>query len=364
MTRSSPAPAPHSMKKLRRPGPSPQRGAAALIVVLLLFFIISLVAAYAGRNLIFEQRTSTNQYRATQAFEAAEAGLEWAVAMLNGGRVTADCIPPDPVDVAQPSFRQRYVEVDVTGFGQRHPGALGRRHHGRKAELRAQRRRLELQLPRGRSPDTGDTRRRRRPPGVSRLFRGRRPAPARRGAGGLHRPYQLRRPALRRTWRRHRRRGRRDRERGRRVEQCAWRRHRAPRSPCAATECRDPMRCGPLQPSARISTQSGCPMDRWPRGWRSDNWRNLTPSNLRGTPIEALVARNDASLSRADASARCSPRVFAWQRRTTSISLPRCVLNDCAVACSDELCCMAAHAGSDRTGADQPGADAFGSMAT
>ena len=95
------------MKKPRHPGPSPQRGAAALIVVLLLFFIISLVAAYAGRNLIFEQRTSTNQYRATQAFEAAEAGLEWAVAMLNGGRVTADCIPPVPVDVTQPSFRQR-----------------------------------------------------------------------------------------------------------------------------------------------------------------------------------------------------------------------------------------------------------------
>jgi hypothetical protein len=100
------------MKKLRRPGPNPQRGAAALIVVLLLFFIVSLVAAYAGRNLIFEQRTSANQYRATQAFEAAEAGLEWAVAMLNGGRVTADCIPPDPVDVAQPSFRQRYIDID------------------------------------------------------------------------------------------------------------------------------------------------------------------------------------------------------------------------------------------------------------
>ncbi len=100
------------MKKHHRPGSSAQRGAAALIVVLLLFFIVSLVAAYAGRNLIFEQRTSTNQYRATQAFEAAEAGLEWAVAMLNGGRVTAECIPADPVDVAQPSFRQRYIEVD------------------------------------------------------------------------------------------------------------------------------------------------------------------------------------------------------------------------------------------------------------
>jgi hypothetical protein len=100
------------MNKLHRPGPGTQRGAAALIVVLLLFFVVSLVAAYAGRNLIFEQRASTNQYRATQAFEAAEAGLEWAVAMLNGGRVTADCIPPVPVNAALPSFRQRYIAID------------------------------------------------------------------------------------------------------------------------------------------------------------------------------------------------------------------------------------------------------------
>ncbi len=90
--------------------PGAQRGAAALIVVLLLFFIISLVAAYAGRNLIFEQRTATNQYRATQAFEAAEAGLEWAVAMLNGGRVDALCAPSN--NVANRSFRDRFLLDD------------------------------------------------------------------------------------------------------------------------------------------------------------------------------------------------------------------------------------------------------------
>ena len=45
---------------------------------MVLFFIMSLVAAYASRNLIFEQRTSANNYRSTQAFEAAEAGLEWS----------------------------------------------------------------------------------------------------------------------------------------------------------------------------------------------------------------------------------------------------------------------------------------------
>jgi hypothetical protein len=103
------------MNAHRAPRPAAQRGAAALIVVMLLFFIVSLVAAYAGRNLIFEQKTSANQYRATQAFETAEAGLEWALAMLNGGRIDAACTPPDPVNNALPSFRQRYLNIDVDG---------------------------------------------------------------------------------------------------------------------------------------------------------------------------------------------------------------------------------------------------------
>lgn len=99
----------------RRAGPLAQRGAATLIVVMLLFFIVSLVAAYAARNLIFEQKTSTNQYRATQALEAAEAGLEWALAMLNGGRIDASCNPLVPPDVSQNSFRQRYLNIDIDG---------------------------------------------------------------------------------------------------------------------------------------------------------------------------------------------------------------------------------------------------------
>lgn len=99
----------------RRPGASAQRGAATLIVVMLLFFIVSLVAAYAARNLLFEQKTSTNQYRATQALETAEAGLEWALAMLNGGRIDADCNPLVPPDVSSNSFRQRYLAIDIAG---------------------------------------------------------------------------------------------------------------------------------------------------------------------------------------------------------------------------------------------------------
>lgn len=85
-----------------------QRGAASLVVVMVLFFVMSLVAAYTSRNLIFEQRTSMNQYRSTQAFEAAEAGLEWALTMLNGGRIGADCTEATAT-ATDTSFRQRYV---------------------------------------------------------------------------------------------------------------------------------------------------------------------------------------------------------------------------------------------------------------
>jgi len=87
------------------------RGAASLIVVMVLFFLLSLVAAYTGRNLIFEQRTSVNQFRAVQAFEAAEAGVEWALAMLNGGRIVDNCLEVGAT-TAQTTFRHRYLRID------------------------------------------------------------------------------------------------------------------------------------------------------------------------------------------------------------------------------------------------------------
>lgn len=87
-----------------------QRGAAALVVTLMLFFAMVLVAVFANRNLVFEQRASANQYRSTQAFEAAEAGLEWALAQLNANqRIGADCLPS--ADPAAGSFRSRYLAV-------------------------------------------------------------------------------------------------------------------------------------------------------------------------------------------------------------------------------------------------------------
>ena len=110
-------PATSRLPTSRRATP-PRRGAASLVVVMILFFIITLVAAYTSRNLLFEQRTSANQYRATLAFEAADAGIEWAIARLNEGRMNDDCteLAPAAAVGAQPSFRERYLTIDpVTG---------------------------------------------------------------------------------------------------------------------------------------------------------------------------------------------------------------------------------------------------------
>lgn len=87
-----------------------QQGAAALVVVLIMLFAMVLVAGFANRNLVFEQRSSANQYRSTQAFEAAEAGVEWALAQLNTNqRIGADCLPS--TDPAADSFRARYLSA-------------------------------------------------------------------------------------------------------------------------------------------------------------------------------------------------------------------------------------------------------------
>lgn len=88
------------------------RGVAALTVVMVLFFVMALVAAYTNRNLLFEQRISANSYRATRALEAADAGVEWTLAMLNGGRVTANCTRPvaaAPGVAGLTDFRSRYL---------------------------------------------------------------------------------------------------------------------------------------------------------------------------------------------------------------------------------------------------------------
>jgi hypothetical protein len=78
---------------------------------MVLLFVVALVAAYTARNLVFDQRMSANHLRATQAFEAAEAGLDWALAMLNGGRIDASCNPRTDPAATDDTFRARHLSI-------------------------------------------------------------------------------------------------------------------------------------------------------------------------------------------------------------------------------------------------------------
>jgi hypothetical protein len=108
------APGSPTKRAARRIGRAGQGGAATLVVVMVLFFVLSLAAAYAGRNMIFEGRTSANQYASTRTAEAGQAAIEWAASMLNAGRVDDNCQPT--TDTTKATFRQRYLTIDpVTG---------------------------------------------------------------------------------------------------------------------------------------------------------------------------------------------------------------------------------------------------------
>ena len=85
-----------------------QGGAATIAITLMLSIAILLSVAFAHRSMLFEVKTSTNQYRAAQAHEAAEAGLEWAIAQLNSDTPIGDDCLPSPSATATP-FRERSI---------------------------------------------------------------------------------------------------------------------------------------------------------------------------------------------------------------------------------------------------------------
>ncbi len=77
---------------------------------MVLFFVMSLVAMYASRNIIFEQKSATNLHQSNASFQTADAGFQWALGMLNGGRINDACqASANPSDL---SFRQRYLQAD------------------------------------------------------------------------------------------------------------------------------------------------------------------------------------------------------------------------------------------------------------
>lgn len=89
-----------------------QSGAAALAVTLLLFMIVAMVLAFANRHLLFEQRSATNQIRATVALEAAQAGLDWAQSLLNSPELLGPDCQPNPGPGSQ-TFRDQQLRYDA-----------------------------------------------------------------------------------------------------------------------------------------------------------------------------------------------------------------------------------------------------------
>ena len=98
---------------IHRPGQ--QRGAATLVSAVILLVLMTLVTFFANRNIVFERKTAANQYRSTKALEAAEAGIEWALANLNSSRkITAACATSTVA--TDRSFRDRYLDPDDNGL--------------------------------------------------------------------------------------------------------------------------------------------------------------------------------------------------------------------------------------------------------
>ena len=91
--------------------PNAHRGAATLVVVMMLFLVMALLAAYANRSLLFEQRIAISYGRASLSQEVAEGGIEWTLAQLNGTAIDTTC---KTVDSGGQRFVDRYFQFDVT----------------------------------------------------------------------------------------------------------------------------------------------------------------------------------------------------------------------------------------------------------
>ena len=90
-----------------------QHGLATLVFTLMLVSLMLLAALFVNRHLLIEQRSAANQFRAVQAFEAAEAGLEWATAQLNNPQpLGPDCLVSTSRSAT--TFRDRQFRIDAS----------------------------------------------------------------------------------------------------------------------------------------------------------------------------------------------------------------------------------------------------------
>lgn len=65
--------------------PSLQHGAATLLTAVVLLFVVSLIGVLTARSVLVETQTSADHYRANQAFNAANAAMDSAVAYFAKG---------------------------------------------------------------------------------------------------------------------------------------------------------------------------------------------------------------------------------------------------------------------------------------
>lgn len=99
---------------MTRPALRRQRGAVTLAITLALLAAMLITLWAANRNLLLEWRQSINQAHAAAAFEAADAGLDWATAMLNDtARIGNDC-RPSPLSAQ--SFREQQLDTTLASF--------------------------------------------------------------------------------------------------------------------------------------------------------------------------------------------------------------------------------------------------------
>lgn len=77
--------------------PTRQRGAAALLIVLVLLLGMTIIALTASRSGMVEQQITGNDIRAREVQEAAEAGLEYAIAWAGDKDYSPDNKLPDGV---------------------------------------------------------------------------------------------------------------------------------------------------------------------------------------------------------------------------------------------------------------------------
>lgn len=95
-----------------------QRGSTTLIATLLTLLAMALALAYAQRSLSVDQHGSANRVRSLQAFEAAQAGIEWTLSKLNHpGALDASCRPSTAPGAL--AFRDSHLRYDASAASHR-----------------------------------------------------------------------------------------------------------------------------------------------------------------------------------------------------------------------------------------------------